>query len=45
MKRVRSVFVGRSWGLTQWREEAALAASSTELFVSRYARMGGDPDE
>jgi len=32
MKRVRYVFVGRSWGLTWWREETALAALSTLPF-------------
>jgi len=34
MKRVRFVFVGRSWGLTWWTEEAALATLSTLSFPS-----------
>jgi len=34
MKKVRSVFMGRSWGLTYWREEATLAALSTLSFPS-----------
>ena len=32
MRRVRSVFVGRNWGLTQWRKKATVAALSTSLF-------------